>query len=683
MRVSVVALVLALGLLAGPPTAHGQTGALVLEDAEGDQETTLGDAIDLPPGLRGARADLHRLTWQETPVGFTLALETAALQEPPADLLVVDSVSYTIFFTYSEADYAVLFEWWPSDPLPFPAFFDAFLTRYDATEERYVVVMPLEATIDLAGLFTTTVPREAIAGADGRALALADAITGIHVSAASGFALCVVATVACTSYRVIDAMPDDGTASWTVQWGIEQRGHVRLGTDRPFRVSNGEATTFLYDIRVHNDADFPDTVTLSGEGAPEHWTVTVPRGDVRLEAHDDRTVPVLVTVPFAHRHDEVHAMTLQARSASDPTALAQLQIGVRYTAVPQPAGHHNHLRIHLGEQGPYMNTAEDDAGDAGTPAHATSESGNAITVTYEWWVPLVPSLQMGLAMDEDGVGRLVVPFAFPVGGLQTTLSADLLIAEGPSASFLRGEETIVAQAIASGPIDAAPGSAHTFELEVRPAAGSVRIDFEPQRNLLLVLALQTTSAFGLSLAAQSPAITPGGSLDLPLLEYHDEVDEFFTDLSGLALRADGAQQRLVNPDETVVFRIHAENLADRDATFDLTLSGSDPTAARVLGPTTVKIPGGATRDLAVAVRAPADGADTQIVDIALHATLRGDADVHSLIRLLAEIDTDVDHADEAGAAESADKELEERPAAWPAAALFAAVLVAAAVSRRR
>lgn len=171
-------------------------------------------------------------------------------------------------------------------------------------------------------------------------------------------------------------------------------------------------------------------------------------------------------------------------------------------------------------------------------------------------------------------------------------------------------------------------------------------------------------------------------MTLPLEEYHDDVEAYFQAASGVDLYGQGPLRRLVNPGDTVVFNITAENIGEAAATFDLSLTGNQVEWAALLGADSITLSAGETRPIAIALSAPASAADGTLADITLVAAKRDEDHVRSVLRMVGEVDVDVEHADEAVVAQELESALadDKQSPGLPLVALLA-VLIGAA--RRR
>jgi hypothetical protein len=457
----------------------------------------------------------------------------------------------------------------------------------------------------------------------------------------------------------------------------------------PLRTSNGEATTFLFEVEVTNGADFFDTVRPNWDGGLDSWTVTFPDGNIRLDPGESRSLPFLVTVPFSHVHGEYYPFTVNFQSQADPEASGKLELGVRYTSVPQPAGHHPMLYLHGSYEEGFMNTLED---------VSTSESSET---TRTWYcntggafgqsIPLQPNLAMGLDFELEEVGLMEWHIKSEKDTEGYSVEGALIVSptQPDRCDVARGNrhDGTVATIAQTEPMELRSEVTSTFSSVITPTEIGDYVPFNQDNQLWLSIRIimpdDATSnpecTFG-CVAEFFPKWQEGTNMLLPLKEYHDDVDDYFAELSGIDLyAANNTQERFVNPGETIIFRIQATNVGIQQATFDLEMTGTNTNWATLLGDDQIKLKPGEIQEIAVAVKSPSSSTvvDGELADIVLHATLEDDPGIRTIIRLLAEVDTDEDHPDESAAVLGLDEELQTPTAllAVPAGLLLAAIAI--------
>lgn len=689
MRLLVVAACLLMLLSVPAASQEPGMGAGVLADGDGDVRSEVqGTAGPAPPGVY-ASMDMVSLAVAESATEMAFTVTVADLR-PASEETAVDGVRFEAQFAHNGRQFRLMFDH------VLPTLDLAWLARLSmrddgAAEWTQLWSSDVGARADpAADTITVALPRDLLADKDGASPFPGRTLDGIRMRSWAFLSNVSLfpgsATEARVPLQVVDDMPDAGQApaAYPVQVGLAQTGHARLTSNVPYRASNGEATTFLLNATARNLSGGEDRFTFEAVGVPGRLSVTVPVTVASIPGGGSVDIPVLATVPFAHIHGGVDDFTLEMRSATDPGSVGRLAMGLRYLAVPQPAGHHDTLYVHsrtelavaetVERAEGYLNTLEDDGSDSGQPFAAYGLSINGNNVTHTWAIALEPGLEMGLDFDLTRSGQLTLPVGSPALPLvAASLSAEL--ATGRT-SYYSGDGLVLARMAPTAPVDILPGSTHLFtgELAIDPAAD--RLPFEPGRNLVLFVALTTmTVSF---IGEETPRIHPGGHMQLPLLEYHDPVDDALRFLDGPGLSPLGAQERLVNPGEAVVFPFALANAAGEERAYHVEVSGANMEWAS-LPSNHITVPAHGTASGSLIVRAPAGVGDGDRADLILQAYDVEQPTARGLLRLLAEVDTALDHPDDTAVA--ADLEKKESPG-LPALTFVIAALVALAIRRR-
>lgn len=671
------------------------TAAALAEDPAGDVSVTLDGEPTLGLQPRLGHLDLRSLTLEERPdaLAFTLTLDDLRSD----GVTFVDTVTHVLTFRIGTVDYVLTFVRGSYADSPTETSHGVSLWRAVAGDGLHFVSEYDVEVDEPAGTLAAAVPRVHLVDEAGAKAApgtvLEDLAVTSRPSAGNGANLAgdlanllldelgvggVVPRV-----EVQDRMPDAGALAYAVRTGAGVAQGMTLTVEEPARLSNGEATTLLFVVRVRNDQEDPRALHFQQSGAPADWDVWFPAQGAALGAGEAREVPVLVRMPFVHQHGARNEFTLRVSDPGDPDVFGETQLAVEFTAVPQPSGHHPRLWIHTapsandfafhgddvrgGRSEPFLNAREED-GD-GSPAASNGPVGP--NRTLGWRVPLAPGLGMGLHFIEGGEGEL----SFTLDANNEPQSGLRLGGALVHVTAL-GNETVLAR-FQAAPVDLMPGESHEFSgpLVVQPGVG--RIPYQPRANLELHLWPESDLAFGLqhSLLVSSDLSLRGGTLDLPLLEYHDDVDASFGDLRTLVLDA-GVRERFVNPGETTLFDVRVTNGGATDRALSLRLLGD--TAWATLLPETLTVPAGGSATVLVSVQVPADARDGEQADLVVEAV--GADGVRALLRLVARVDSTSDHPDLSGQVPTAS--VKESPGA-PALAGLLAVAVVAARARRR
>lgn len=694
MRLLVVAVALLMLLLLPPaPLAAGQAPpAAVATDAEGDVRTQAQDTPAPGPGEAYSGLDLVGLSIVEGAEDITFTLAVADLK-PAEQETALDGLAFQVLFSHNGRSFRLSLL--QNIPQLGSSWFAWLESRDSADAEWTQSFADAEAQGDAAAdTIATVLDRDLLADRDGAAPFPGRSLEGIRVQgwgyAGNMSVLGGLLPDVRSPVRIVDDMPDAGMepARYAVQVGLAQTGHAQLTSHVPYRASNGEATTFLLNATAHNLGAADDTFEFAAVGAPGRLAITVPVTVATIPAGGRIEVPVLVTVPFAHVHGGVDDFTLEMRSTTDPGSVGRVAMGIRYLEVPQPAGHHDSLYLHtvsqdgglLGEQFPdgYLNTLDDDALDTAQPYPSPSQSIDFGKVVHTWSFPLEPGLQMGLDLDLSRVGRLAVSIGATVVP-QAGSTVEAYVYVGTHGFRRYGEEVVdLAHMAPTEAVDLMPQATHLFEGDLVPLPDADRIPFSPASNLFLDVELTTASPS--VVFSERPFIAPGGHLTLPLLEYHDPVDDALALLGGPGLAPLGAQERLVNPGKAIVFPFSLANPAGEERAYHIDVSGSNAEWGS-LASDHIKVPAHGLATGQLIVRAPPGAQDGDRADLILQAYDTSEPAARGLLRLLAEVDTDAQHPDDTAVADDLAKK--ESPGVGLAPLVLAMGLAALAFARRR
>jgi hypothetical protein len=675
------------------PAASEPAG--ILEDVAGDvRMEAAGTDAPSPASTVYSSLDLVSLSIAEDNDDFTFVLGIADLKDG-TDETALDGLAYEVLFTHNGRQFRLGLDRF--GPPAVYAFANGILEFRDSAEQDWSELLMTEDVVFDASADTVTaeIPREALADAEGAEPYPGRMLGDIAVQSYSLFSRSAILAFGnqATQWPVdfLDDMPEaDGILGlYAVQVGVEQEGNARLMAAQPFRASNGEATTFVYQVRGRNLAAEEDTFTLVPvQGPGSRLEIVLPIPTFAIPGKSTAEFPVLVTAPFGHDHGDVDSFILEMRSNSDPGSVGRLEMGVRYLDIAQPAGHHDTLYIHTASSAffaddtlleplefgePYMNTLAEDPDDTGLDAAARSITSDPPGTTYTWSIPLSPALQMGMDFDLGGLGHLALPIGSPLPLVDASVSATLHLGE---CDFCLDSAPLATMA-ATDPVLVEAGSTVTFEGDLVPTPDGNFIPYEPGMNLILQVSLSTTGAPSFILV-QGPAIKPGGELRLPLFEYHDPVDEAFASLAGPHLMTH-TQQRWVNPGETTFFEVTLHDPGEGRTEYELSLAGINAEWARV-SETSLTPAANGTRSFLVVVEAPEGAVDGERVDVVVQATAKDDPANRGLVRLVAEVDTETDHEDLAGRVASGEQ---AKGSPGPALPLVLALLVLVALGRRR
>lgn len=691
LRPLLAALLLASLLVPAPAHAQVPTAGptLLLEDPAGDVALNAGGSpAGAVPGAVYSGADLVALTLSETRSDVTFTLTFDDLKAPDEET-APDGMRTIVLFTHNLREFQL--EIGRGVTHLSTEYFSYLSYRDDPTAVWSDIWVGFgEARPDYAAdTLALSLSRDLLADADGAAPFPGRSLGEMRVSSGSQFRESPIfnpnnGVLPAVGFPVWvkDEMPeaDAPAATYAIQVGVTQTGHARLSSDIPFRASNGEATTYILEAKASNLADREDTFTFGIAGASDRLTVVVPIQVLVLEAGASRDVPVLVTVPFGHQHGDAESFVLEMRSDSDPGSVGRVEMGIRFLAVPQPAGHHDTVYLHAmpprQQIGPllpfregFMSTLEEDPAAAPGNHHSSGSGGIPGQWMYWFYYRLQPTLEMGLDFDLERDGRLVVPIGSATPMMGTKLFATLYL-WSPEA-----QSQVTIAMLESESADVQAGAPHRFELAFTASDDADRIPFAPGMEMYLDLRVETTTSLPMFGAAEGGAyVAPGGSIQLPLNEWHDDVDEVLSALAGPGLSPLGDQERMVNPGEAAIFHVSIANPLDTDVDVALEVTGPNQDWA-TLPASKVRVPAHDTARASVVVRAPANTVPGERADLVLQAYSPDDPAARGLLRFVTLVDTSADHPDDTAAA--AELETKDSPAgglAVPAAALLVALV---------
>lgn len=483
-----------------------------------------------------------------------------------------------------------------------------------------------------------------------------------------------------------DRAPDAGSgAAYKFQLGRQGQGAVSLFSDDPRRVSNGEATTIVFKVDLRNEADDVVNFQIEATGQRSDWSVRVP-AVLTVFPGAQVTFPVIVAVPFTHNHGQDATFEVRAVSLADPTVWASVELGVFWTDIPQPVGHHNQIWLHsapdpwgspiddvlsnvMQPMKTWMNALPTDpnpkASDAPVPAMINNELRELLTNesrpvpsgtawTTEWWFPLEPSLLIGMDARPEEAGNFHVKIEHALPAQASRVSARLLYCDPGT----RAQGSCVRQ----GDFDALTGwvpLATGQTPQARAVQKDERADYEfplhvDARADLIPYARGANLGLQIVLTTDLPANAFGGPapklvlkwgddpndharLELPLNEYHDPIDQFFQKVGNLRLTKLTDLEKHVNPGKTTVFRVHLNN----------TGTASDEIQLELHGDARVPLGAGENRVIEIAVQAPTAGRADERAELVLVAQSISDPLVVSALRLRATIVEGDDIPDEA------------------------------------
>lgn len=428
-----------------------------------------------------------------------------------------------------------------------------------------------------------------------------------------------------------DRFPDEGAIdAYVGTLNPAAAGHLQFIDPRPTRVSNGEATTYLFEIIVNNFGTVDDHLAISALGVPDSWTMSVP-SSVLVPASDSALIPATVSVPFQHQHGLAKSVQVTVTSGQDPSVTHSSTFTVAWVSPPQPAGHHNVLHIHVNETkvnagglfpsvryDSWLNTHRTDPaargedrlpiiGD-GFEGRLLDLAGNYQEIERTVIIPMRPGLRMGLdgLLGEAGTAEVTLE---AISDMEVTLEGALqsrrpldnapgdqvrpLFQFGPVREFLPGQSHIALETnITALPIaDYLPY-----------AAGS---NLEWLLNVTVRMTAEQYLAYEAARQGQNPGVilVPSGTrLQMPLADFHDRIESTTLD-ERLVFSFDESSHPLANAGGTRLFTFTLSARSEIGVAIDLRGSIADwgrvePREA-TLGP-------GETRKVFIAVTVPSE-----------------------------------------------------------------------------
>lgn len=530
---TLLAAALALILLAVPATSQS-----LLEDPAGDVAAIAGGTAPIPQAGTWSAVDVRALDVLEDPVGFRFE---ALLEDLGEDGARTDYGNVQARFTFGDCTFSL--NMYRSQD---NAAYFGNLYRFDG--QTGAIVRGLRVERDLAeDRIGTTVDRFDLACA-GAIPQRGDVLGGLNVRSYANLPGALGSGV----LWVGDLAPDSGSGpDVPVQFGGVQAHGARLATPAAFRASNGEATTYQYDLTASHDGDTALRFRVFVEGVPTGWNVSLPGEFLELPAGQPVSFPLHVSTVFRHEHGSAETLQVHLHEV-DGERWASLEVGVNFLAVPQPSGHHPFVYLHsndwsgtagivnapLGSTGGYltMNTLDEDPSDTRKPAIGRSQlfgvnspaSTNQVGVSrFFWSACLEPGLSLGLDFDLAGTGTIEVPIhaARPMPAAHLT-GRLLHLGPGKSLQYCFPSEysdratTVLAELdFASADLD--PDGRHTYAATITPSPAADFIVAQDGALMVLELTLETV---GMPMGGTAGAnLEPGAWMQLPLRDYHDPV----------------------------------------------------------------------------------------------------------------------------------------------------------------
>ena len=453
-----------------------------------------------------------------------------------------------------------------------------------------------------------------------------------------------------------------------------QAGDLFLSAEKPIRASNGEATSLLYRLTLENAGDSDRTVLIDVENPNPEWAIRAPQR-VHVAAKSQRDLPVILSMNFSHEHGKTMVFHVHAKDATDPAHFSSTQLGVRWLDIPQPAGHHDRLWLHsrpnqanvygspvklgdLGFMDAWMNTLETDPGPLVTDGEIPPNPSNVLYANSPgmWRVHLRPDLEIGIDPDSarggsfEGKIRVTMP--------ATRSSLNVTVAYCDMTRTLAGRlspecDYGIQVDVLWGLLDLgafAPNTVRAFTVPLTANASLEKIPYQPGGELAAFIRLNADTPQDFLYAEGPPdamLVTKGSTFQLPLLEYHDPIDQDFEDVGSLRLEPLDEHMKSVNPGRTSVFRFDLTNRGIDSQRLRLLVEGVNSAWATIHGSTDLSLAPNEKRMVTMRVVAPDDAQPGERAELFFVAENVDDPTIVALARVRAEVVDGVEISDEA------------------------------------
>ncbi|MES2154152.1 MAG: hypothetical protein V4510_03365 [bacterium] len=683
----------------------------ILTDPAKDVHVQGQGADQAIPDARYKALDLVGATIQETADQFIVKVQVASLADH--DIIIAEDGAYTVHFVYQEIQFGVVMNRYVSNQ----DYLYGQLLRYDEGAKQPSYVGYVDVTEDTtAGVVTGIFERTAITDRNGASPFPGRFLDGFwadsHLPYANGPFIGLGITSVSFPADVTDRMPDTGNGlkPLAIQLGLKQQGHALLTSDDPMRASNGEATTFVFTAKAKNLGTEEDLFEMVPTAAPSNWAVTIPDQFLRLKGGEEKTIPILVSVPFYHVHGDAKRFVLEMQSKTDPATVGRVGLGVRYYAIPQPAGHHPQLWVHSQGYGKaddpvYMGLSKVFTGNVGynfMNAQMDDTSDQKLEVTgqnwgyycdqscsntdlprslWKWYVFLSPGLEMGLDFDLAKEGQLSIPIKTTLNLPKAQLDANLWHYAYDEKTG-RSNQTLVGRFAPADPIDLGAGDSHTFDFKWKAGKGADYLAYHKYAGLVLEVNFTSISP-ALFLAPGAPMMEPGATIVMPLIEYHDPIADAFAAASAVKLQPTTDLNRVVNSGKTVVYQATLLNGEAHSAKFQVAMEGVNKQWAEILTPGPISVDGSMSAPVRFALHVPATATPLDATDFVLTVQDTMDPSQRALLHFTARIDNTQNVPDEQPNIDSLRSEPAAKSSPAPVGIALAVALLGAALLRRR
>lgn len=527
------------------------------------------------------------------------------------------------------------------------------------------------------GIVRFAVPRQSLTDENYTTFGAGDLIEGLFALATTNpFSVPFIPVDPRSGTDVYDRAPDFGVATnyESALSNVTSSGDISLFTEEPIRLSNGESTTLVYPVNVTNHGSRDETVILSIDSPEPAWSLRVPPR-VNVEPGESLVVPVILSMGFEHRHGDIAFFQVRAESSTDPNSWSIIHLGVYWLDTPQPAGHHNKLWLHSGPlwetpRGGYsiggvppvwtyqcvsrdvwFNPIEDDVEQGAEDGPVPSCPYGDVDPTYatapvaDWTFDLQPGLLIGLDFDITQEGRLITsvesPFAVTEAALEGILEyCDTTDVDSPGGGYCPGEFVPIASG-KSAPRALGANTPAQFEIPIVVDPEWDIIPYARNSNIRLRIALTSTTPTHAPNAGAEDAspmlIIEGSELTLPLIEYHDPIEQSFQNVGVLTVASLSPFEKFVNPGRTSLFQFQVANTGTTKQNVQILLEGHNKEWARVVSDDELDIAAKTVANVTLAVTVPVDASAGERSELFVVAENKEDQNVVAISRLRATV----------------------------------------------
>ena len=668
------------GVQAQPPApALPGTKEISITDPRGDVGWAT-PAGTQPPPVSSEHLDILRV-WMnnESLDSLEVGLQLAEL-DPPSELSFLPALSreVNVVWTFGDVDFVVHFL---NVVGPTTCASNAYLDRriyFDETKTSWTGnSYCLETDVDgPSGTVVFTIPRTSLRNESETLFGPGHALTGFHASVYTYDPVQILVNALAPGNNVPtrfeDRAPDSGAGPdfRSTLGETFSSGHLSLFSLDPVRVSNGESTTFVYEVKLSNFATHAVSVGLESEHHQDGWTVRVP---ARLDVPAQTTIefPVILSMGFSHGHSDIVYFQVRAQDLADASASSEINLGVFWTDIPQPAGHHDKLWLHSGPTrasygiaipfGPmvcetrsvWMNALEKDVDPLAEDAEVPGCAWDSIAVAFDtenftrnqllWSIPLRPGLLIGLDFDIVREGSFVTEMRspFPVTG---AVGASLVYhdpeANVPGCDTCRGRSIRIGEG-ESQPRSMGANAPALFEIPLTFSDEADLLPYKPSANIFLVVRFTSdrpNHTPNVATSGTSVTLLPKSSLlTLPLIEYHDPIDQSFQAVGSLRLEGNQRFEKPVNPGRAVLFSFTLTNTDKVERDVLLAVEGHNREWARFLEGDAIHLGPSEARNVTLVVEVPDVASEGERAELFAIAQAKDDPNVVALARLRATV----------------------------------------------